>query len=114
MSGDKLAETLKELRDHKGLTQEALSQELNIGRQTYSHYENGKRQPDLDTLCRIAAYYQISLDQLVITGLHPTNVDPFAGLPEDYQHILRAYHSLSLESQKSFRDYLEFLVEKGK
>lgn len=114
MSANKLAKTLKELRDHKGLTQEALSHELNIGRQTYSHYETGKRQPDLDTLCRIAAYYRITLDQLVMTGLHPTNTDPFAGLPEDYQYIMRAYHRLSPERQKNFRDYLEFLVEKEK
>lgn len=114
MSSDKLAATLKELRDHKGLTQKALSQELNIGSQTYSHYETGKRQPDLDTLCKIAAYYEVSLDQLVITGLHPVNKDPFAGLPEDYQHILRTYHGLSLENQKSFRDYLEFLAHKEK
>lgn len=114
MSGDKLAETLRELRIHKGLTQEALSEKLNIGRQTYSHYETGKRQPDLDTLCRIAGYYRISLDRLILTGLHPANEDPFAGLPEEYQSILRTYHSLSPEKQKSFQDYLEFLAKKDR
>jgi transcriptional regulator with XRE-family HTH domain len=40
---------------------------------TYTHYELGKRSPDLDTLLLIAAYYRVSTDFLLgTTWLRPT------------------------------------------
>lgn len=114
MTGFKVAETLKELRIHMGLTQEAVSQKLNISRQAYSYYESGRRLPDLDTACRLADFFQISLDQLVVKGLHPVHADPFAALPSDYQTLLNTYQILSPEEQKSVRDYSAFLVERKK
>lgn len=73
MTSLKVAETLKELRHHRGFTQKQLSEQLHISRQAYSNYENGTRLPDLETACVIADYFQISLDQLVRVGLHPEN-----------------------------------------
>lgn len=112
MADYKVGETLKELRIHSGMTQEAISKELNISRQVYSYYESGRRLPDLQTACRMAGYLRITLDQLVVTGLHPANVDPFASLPEDYREIMRSYHELSLEGQRSLKEYLDFLKQK--
>ena len=81
MTSLKVAETLKELRHHRGFTQKQLSEQLHISRQAYSNYENGTRLPDLETACVIADYFQISLDQLVRVGLHPEKpADPFASL----------------------------------
>ena len=113
----KIAETLRLLRIQKGLTQEALSKELNISRQVYSYYENGKRLPDLITACMLADYYHISLDKLVITGLRPKPVPPdklFEDLLPEHQKILNAYQRLSPEDQKCLRSYLEFLDKKEK
>ncbi|MBS6397260.1 MAG: helix-turn-helix transcriptional regulator [Clostridiales bacterium] len=112
MVTNKLAETLRELRIHCGMTQGILAGELNISRQTYSNYESGSRLPDLETACRIAEYHHITLDQLVITGVHPTGADPFAALPPDDQDILRSYHDLSPEDQKNLTLYLKFLKQK--
>lgn len=47
MTSLKVAETLKELRHHRGYTQKQLSEQLHISRQAYSNYENGTRLPDL-------------------------------------------------------------------
>lgn len=109
MTGYKIGETLKELRNHRGMTQKMISNELHISRQTYSYYETGQRLPDLDTACKLADYHNITLDQLVITGLHPTDVDPFASLPKEYRQLLKTYHELPLEKQKHLIKYLEFL-----
>lgn len=109
MASYKIGETLRELRVHCGMTQEAISQQLNMSRQVYSYYESGRRLPDLDTACRLAQFHHITLDQLVLTGLHPQNVDPFASLPSEYQEVMRSYHDLSLEKQKRLREYMEFL-----
>ena len=54
MTSLKVAETLKELRHHRGFTQKQLSEQLHISRQAYSNYENGTRLPDLETACVIA------------------------------------------------------------
>ena len=68
MAQNKIAETLKELRIHHGLTQDMPSSRLNISRQTLSNYETGKRVPDPDSLCVLAEFYHVTLDQLIRTG----------------------------------------------
>ena len=101
MTSLKVAETLKELRHHRGFTQKQLSEQLHISRQAYSNYENGTRLPDLETACVIADYFQISLDQLVRVGLHPEKpADPFASLPKDMQGLLSTYQDLNHEDHK--------------
>ena len=114
MADYKVGKTLKELRVHSGMTQEALSKKLNISRQVYSYYESGRRLPDLDSTCRMAEFFNVTLEQLVITGLHPEVVDPFASLPDGYREIMYAYHNLSTEGQKSLREYLDFLTQREK
>lgn len=60
-----LSQRLKELRLQRDLTQEELALRLPINRGTYAHYELGKRQPDLETLIRIAQFYDVSTDYLL-------------------------------------------------
>ena len=55
---------IKELREKQGITQTELASKLDIGNVTYSRYEIGKREPDIQTLCKIADYYGVSLDYL--------------------------------------------------
>lgn len=55
---------LKILRKNKHLTQEQISKELQISRVNYNRYEIGKVQPDIETLKKLADYYQTSLDYL--------------------------------------------------
>ncbi len=109
MTGNKIGKTLKQLRNYRGMTQEAISKELNISRQNYSYYETGQRIPDLEMACRLANFHNITLDQLVLTGLRPTGVDPFASLPDGYRQLLQAYHKLPMEKQQHLMSYLEFL-----
>ena len=65
MPNIQLAKNLRSLRDMNNLTQDDLSDMLNISRQAYSNYENSKRTPDLDSLMRLSAFYHVTLDQLV-------------------------------------------------
>lgn len=59
---------LKELRKEKGLSQSEISQFLNVRQNTYSYWEQGKCEPDIDTLKRLSDYFRVSLDYL--TGRH--------------------------------------------
>jgi transcriptional regulator with XRE-family HTH domain len=59
-----VAQKMKELRLEQKLTQYELAVILKISREAYSMYENAKRQPNYETLCMIADYYNVSLDYL--------------------------------------------------
>ena len=55
---------LKKLREEKGLSQYEIAPLLNIKRATYANYENEITQPPIEILCRIADYYNVTLDYL--------------------------------------------------
>ncbi len=56
---------LKELRLENGLSQQKLANELGFCNQTISFWETGSREPDLDTLLKIANYFEISVGELL-------------------------------------------------
>ena len=55
---------LKELRKENKKTQETLSTFLKVAESTYRGYENGTSEPTIETLCKLADYYNVSLDYL--------------------------------------------------
>ena len=56
---------LKELRKERQLTQQELGEIINCTHTAINYYENGKRQPDLETLCKLADYFNVSVDYLL-------------------------------------------------
>ncbi len=56
---------LKELREEKGFTQIQIAEYLNIKQNTYSQYENEKRQLPIDVLIKLARYYKVSTDYIL-------------------------------------------------
>ena len=58
---------LKIIRKQKKLSQLKVAMDLSISREALSHYENGKRSPDVDMLVILSRYYNVSIDFL-ITG----------------------------------------------
>lgn len=66
------AERLSKLREKMGLTQKEISNRLGMARTTYAGYENGKREPDLDTLIKFATFHDCSVDYLLGRTNNPT------------------------------------------
>lgn len=60
-----LCEKLKKLRSSTNLTQSQFAKKIDVARTTYAMYEQGNREPDYETLCRIADYYGVSIDFLL-------------------------------------------------
>ena len=56
---------LKELRLKAGKTQNDIAKLLGVTRPAYTRYENGEREPDLNTIKALADYYQVSVDFLL-------------------------------------------------
>ena len=60
-----LSKRLQELRKVNNYTQDYVASALGIVRQTYSHYETGKRTPSSEMLFKISGLYGISVDDLL-------------------------------------------------
>jgi transcriptional regulator with XRE-family HTH domain len=58
-----LGNRLRQLRGKR--TQSEVAKTLGITRARYSHYENGRNEPDTEMLQKIADYYGVSIDYLL-------------------------------------------------
>ncbi len=56
---------LKKIRKGKGLSQLKVALDLNMSREALSYYENGKRNPDIQTLKLFSKYFNVSIDYLI-------------------------------------------------
>ncbi|MBQ4131141.1 MAG: helix-turn-helix transcriptional regulator [Clostridia bacterium] len=56
---------LKELRIASGTTQKDVADSIGCTATVYSRYEREEREPDIEMLCRLANYFQVSIDYLV-------------------------------------------------
>ncbi len=63
MGGDYVR--LKDLREDNDLKQIELAEFLNIKQNTYSQYENEKREIPIKVLWKLADYYNTSVDYLI-------------------------------------------------
>ncbi len=113
-----LGKRLKELRSSRKLTQTEIAEKLGITRGTYAHYEIDKRQPDYETLKKIAKYYDVNTDYLLgltdipkgidepvhFDGLHFHDMDKLS--PEEIEDVKRQakeriqYHLWKKEQEK--------------
>lgn len=53
------------LRERKGWTKTRVAQALGMSLQKYANYEYGSREPDLETIAKIASLYDVSADYLL-------------------------------------------------
>ena len=53
------------LRKRNGMTQEALSERINLSRQTVAKWERGESEPDCSSLMRLSTLFNVTIDALV-------------------------------------------------
>jgi transcriptional regulator with XRE-family HTH domain len=58
-------ENLRNLREEKGMKQDALAEALNVSSKTVSHWETGYSEPSIAQLLQLADLFQITLDELM-------------------------------------------------
>jgi transcriptional regulator with XRE-family HTH domain len=58
-------ERFRELRKKKGLSQRELANVLHMSNSTVAMYETGKRQPDFESLEKIADFFNVDIDYLL-------------------------------------------------
>ena len=65
--------SLKQLRKDRGYSQLEIANYLGITKQAYSNYELGKRSPSIQTISRLAKFYQVPIETFLSTNEIPTN-----------------------------------------
>ena len=84
---NKLPARLRELRRERDMTQNDLAKAIMVPRVTYTHYELGKRTPDLDTIIQLARYFDVTLDYLLGVSENrrwPAVLPTWQGKPDNY------------------------------
>ncbi len=56
---------LKELRRDANLRQKDIALFLGVAESTYSSYEQGRNEPDLNTLVKLASYFNVTVGYLL-------------------------------------------------
>lgn len=97
---------LKELRKEKGLTQIELAKLLNVSDRSVGFYETGERDPDTETLTKLANYFDVSIDYL----LGRSDIRK----PAEVKIETKAYYNLDTsglpeEAIKQVEDYIELM-----
>lgn len=60
------AKNLKELRMDANLTQAMLAEKMGVSQRSVSNWELGARQPDYDTLLKLARLFDVTTDYLLL------------------------------------------------
>lgn len=108
------SKTLKQLRRKKGTKQKQLAFYLHCTVGTISNYESGTHCPDLDTLVKLADFYEVSVDYLLGRTSCPHFADIASHAISGRYTIGRFLHLLEHLSEKdrAFLVYGLTLLEK--
>jgi transcriptional regulator with XRE-family HTH domain len=115
---------LKALRSEKKLSQQSMGDLLGITRQAYAKYENNESEPDIATINKLAAFFNVSTDYLLGISesrnkLTDTNENEDKNFKEfindpDLQRWYKDLPRSGEEDLKKLRKMWEFLKDEDK
>ena len=100
------AERLKTMRKSHGLTQQALADKVGCSGAAIGLYENGKREPDLDTIETIADALNVPLESLVAPEV-TDDTDELEQLREELRRRPEMHTLFSLTRKCSTKEVLQ-------
>lgn len=98
---------LKKLRENNGLSQYKLADILGVSQSAVGLWESGRREPNFDTLCRIADLFHVSTDYLLGVPSRFENIAPSQLSIEDSELLLK-FHALDTMAQARILNSLDF------
>ena len=120
---------LARFRDSAGIARKEMADILGVTVQTYGAYENGKREPSIDKLIKIADTLNVPLDSLLGRGGHQDNI-AFAEacglvvtesggqisleLSEEIRNRLTNFGKAKAEGKKLTPQLFDYIVERAR
>lgn len=87
-----LAQNIKMLREQKGMSQKEMADAFEISQSAVGNWEQSHRNPDIEMIVRLANYFNVTLDELVLRDLKP----PLSQYAENIRY-LRLSHEMTQE-----------------
>ena len=99
----RFARILQDLREDRDISRKDLAMVLNISVSTLGMYEQGRREPNIDMLIKIANYFDVSIDFLVGRSFKNENNEMLT----EALHVKNKINKLPQE----YKDIINFMLE---
>ncbi|OZT77781.1 helix-turn-helix domain-containing protein [Salinicoccus roseus] len=108
------SKNLSKLRKRANLTQYQLAEKLGFSRGQIANYEQGKREPDYETLGKIADFFDIGIDELLGRQSREKDIfdDADALMFSDKEGFENLSEEEKTEIRKMLEDQLEYWIDK--
>ncbi|WP_276351490.1 helix-turn-helix domain-containing protein [Cohnella caldifontis] len=93
-----IGERLRELRLSRNISQEEVARHIGITRSAYSHYEINNRQPVYETLIKLAAFFDVSIDYMLGGSAAKHRSEPMEA--RDTREILHLLRNMDQDQRK--------------
>ena len=94
---------LMKLREERNLTKTYMGKLIGITRQAYSKYEEGKSEPDMKTIAKLASFFEVNAEYLMGETDEPTPVD-------SKENINTAFHDFDNLTEEE-KEHLELQLQ---
>lgn len=109
----KFQKEFKKLRTEYNMTQAELAKALNVSRSTIGMYEQGKREPDFETLEKISDYFNVSMSVFLEDQM--TDCDLYSRCYHQKPYdIVQKFLSLDSNDRLRIEERIDFLLEDSK
>lgn len=109
-----LGERIKYLREKNGYAQKFVAEKIGVKNNTLSSYEADKRQPDYDTLQKIADFFEVSIDYLLGRASDSSIHQDSSGINVAFSDGLKDFDKLEPEEQEIVMDTVADMIARFK
>jgi len=105
---------LKLLRKESGISQQKLADSIGMSQQSINQYENHDTEPDIMTLCKLADYFETSVDYLIGHTDIRNHIEPTSAyhLNVDVGAIIDRYRALTPKERACVAQVIDTLLDK--
>lgn len=98
-----MVRNLKLLRKKRGISQQKLADQIGVSQQSINKYENHNIEPDIDTLIRIADFFNTSVDYLIGHSNIERVIEPVEtyDLNENESFLIDGFRKLTIQERDS-------------
>ena len=105
---------LKLLRKENSISQQKLADAIGMSQQSINQYENHDTEPDIMTLCKMADYFETSVDYIIGHTDIRNHIEPTSDyhLNADEGDIINKYRALTPKERACVAQVIDALLEK--
>jgi len=108
-----MLKNLKKLRTESGISQRELAENIGVSQQSINKYENHNIEPDIETLIRMADFFDTSVDYLVGHSRIRRRIEPVStyDLNKDEATVMDGFRQLNRKQRKAISQLIESFHE---